>query len=114
MTTPQSTDHACLHLGKRGAFEGVARRPWMADGMGTDDAQTPATNRPCHSPQRWVEKVDSSIKGSDTPHLRLPGMPRVTRCWPERRASGRVVGREPRFARVPSLTGTDSRAPTRR
>jgi len=68
MTTLQSTDRARLPLGKRGAFEGVARRPWMADGMGTDDAQTPATNRPRHSAQRWVEKVRRSIKGSDTPH----------------------------------------------
>jgi len=27
------------------------------------------TNRPLHSPQRWVEKADRSIKGSDTPHI---------------------------------------------
>jgi hypothetical protein len=71
MTHPQLTatprpgqlrwDGACLR-------EGVARRPWMAGGMGTDDARTTATNQACHQPQRWVEKVDSSIKGSDTPH----------------------------------------------
>jgi len=72
MTTRQSTDHACLPLGKRGAFEGVARRPWMAGGMGTDDARTPATNQPRHSPPRWVEKVGRSIKGSDTPHSSQP------------------------------------------
>ena len=51
MTTHQNTHHS-LPLGKRGAFEGVARRPWMAGGMGTDDAQTPATNQPRYSQQR--------------------------------------------------------------
>jgi hypothetical protein len=47
-STPRSphTERAGLPLGKRGAFEGVARWPWMASGMGTDDACTPTANRP--------------------------------------------------------------------
>ena len=69
MTTLQTTNRACLPLGKRGAFEGVARRPWMAGGTGTDDAQSTTANTAHHQPQRWVEKVDRSIKGSDTPHV---------------------------------------------
>jgi hypothetical protein len=70
MTTLQTTNRACLPLGKRGAFEGVARRPWMAGGTGTDDAQSTTANTAHHQPQRWVEKVDRSIKGSDTPQWR--------------------------------------------
>ena len=38
------------------------------------EARTPATNRPCHNPQRWVEKVGRSIKGSDTPHAGVFGL----------------------------------------
>jgi len=67
MRTPQITDRACPLLEKRGAFEGVARRPWTAGEMGTDDARTPTTHRTHHNPQRWVEKIDRSIKGSGTP-----------------------------------------------
>jgi putative transposase len=67
MTTLPSIDHAHLPLGKRGAFEGVARRPWMAGGMGTDDAQNPGNHQPHHNPQRWVEKCDRSVANSETP-----------------------------------------------
>ncbi len=67
MTRLTDTDHARLPLGKRGAFEGVARWPWMASGMGTDDARTPPTNQPRHQAQRWVEKVGRSITNSETP-----------------------------------------------
>ena len=69
MTRVPDTDHAGLPLGKRGALEGVARWPWMASGMGTDDARTPTTNRSRHSAQRVVEKVGRSIKGSETPQM---------------------------------------------
>jgi len=55
-------DGACLR-------EGVARRPWMAGGMGTDDARSHNQQPARHKPQRWVEKVGRSIKGSDTPQL---------------------------------------------
>jgi len=75
MRTPQITDRACPLLGKRGAFEGVARRPWTAGEMGTDDARTPTTHRTHHNPQRWVEKIDRSIKGSGTPHQSLTPEP---------------------------------------
>jgi len=68
MTIPESTDRARLLLGKKGAFEGVARRPWTAGGMGTDDARTPTTHWPRHSPQRVVEKCGRSIANSETPH----------------------------------------------
>jgi hypothetical protein len=78
MTDPQLTtparpgrlrrDGACLR-------EGVARRPWMAGGMGTHDARATTTNPPRHQPQRWVEKCECSIKGSDTPHNGRPPKP---------------------------------------
>ena len=71
MTTPESTDRACLPLGKRGAFEGVARRHGRrrnpARTTPRSSLRTP-TNQPRHHAQRWVEKVGRSIKGSDTPH----------------------------------------------
>ena len=70
MTTLPSTDRA-HPLGKRGAFEGVARRPRMAGGMGTDEARTTTNHQPHHNPQRWVEKVGRSIKGSDTPQKEM-------------------------------------------
>ena len=69
MTTLPSIDHAHLPLGKRGAFEGVARWPWMAGGMGTDDAQNPGNHQPHHNPQRWVEKCDRSVANSETPQI---------------------------------------------
>ena len=69
MTRLPDTDHARLPLGKRGAFEGVARWPWMAGGMGTDDARATTTNRPHHHAQRVVEKVGRSITNSETPQV---------------------------------------------
>ena len=69
MTTLPDIDRARLPLGKRGAFEGVARRPWMASGMGTDEARTPATNQPRNQAQRVVEKVGRSITNSETPQF---------------------------------------------
>ena len=70
MTKPPDTDRARHLLGKRGAFEGVARWPWMASEMGTDEAHTPTTNRSHHSAQRVVETVGRSITNSETPHSR--------------------------------------------
>ena len=67
MTRLPDSDHARLPLGKRGAFEGVARWPWMASGMGTNDARTTTTNRSRHHAQRVVEKVGRSITNSETP-----------------------------------------------
>jgi hypothetical protein len=67
MTRLPDIDRARPLLGKRGAFEGVARWPGMASGMGTDDARTPATNQPRHHTQRVVEKVGRSITNSETP-----------------------------------------------
>jgi hypothetical protein len=70
MSTLQSTDRDRLPLGKRGAFEGVAR--WHgcqrnpARTTSRSQLRTP-TNPPRHHAQRWVEKVGRSIKGSDTP-----------------------------------------------
>ena len=75
MTRLPDTDYARLPLGTRGAFEGVARWPWMASGMGTDDAHTPPTNRPRHRSQRVVEKVARSITNSETPHQDRPQPP---------------------------------------
>jgi len=71
MTRLPDTDRARPLLGKRGAFEGVARWPWMASEMGTDDAHTPTTNRSHHSAQRVVEKVRRSITNSETPQVSL-------------------------------------------
>lgn len=72
MTRLPDSDRARSLLGMRGAFEGVARWPWMASGMGTDEAQSTSTNRSHHSPQRVVEKVGRSITNSETPHRRRP------------------------------------------
>jgi len=68
-------ERACLR-------EEVARRPWMAGGMGTDDAQATLTNRPRHQPQRWVEKYGRSIKGRDTPQTRRENPPGAGRDEP--------------------------------
>ena len=70
MTRLSDTNRARSLLGKRGAFQGAFRWPWMASGMGTDDAHTPATNRSRHNAQRVVEKVGRSITNSETPHQR--------------------------------------------
>ena len=71
MSTIPSIDPAVPPLGKRGAFEGVARRHGRrrnpARMTPRSSLRTP-TNPALHSPQRWVEKADRSIKGSDTPH----------------------------------------------
>ena len=61
-------DRACLR-------EGVARRLWMAGGMGTDGSHLTAminlrnqlTSAQSRQPD-WVRKLRRSIKGSDTPH----------------------------------------------
>jgi hypothetical protein len=68
MTSPPDTDRAQSLLGKRDAFEGVARWLWMASGMGTDEARSTSTNRPQPQAQRVVEKVGRSITNSETPH----------------------------------------------
>jgi hypothetical protein len=34
---------------------------------------TPHNHEPATAPERWVEKVARSIKGSDTPHLQAAG-----------------------------------------
>jgi hypothetical protein len=81
MTRLPDTDRARSLLGMRGAFEGVARRPWMASGMGTDDARTTSTNQSRHSPQRVVEKVGRSIANSETPHVTMSGS---ASSWRER------------------------------
>ena len=69
----QDVPPAVPTLGKRGAFEGVARR----HGRRRNPARTTPrsslrapTNPPRHSPQAWCEKVGRSIKGSHTPHAR--------------------------------------------
>ncbi len=71
MTRLPDTDRTRLPLRKRGAIEGVARRhgrrrnpAWMTP---RSSLRTPI-NQPLHHAQRWVEKCDRSIKGSDT-HL---------------------------------------------
>ena len=68
--TPETHAHNPL-LGKRGAFEGVARRHRRRRNPARRPPRSslrPPTNPPRHSPQRWVEKVGRSIKGSETPH----------------------------------------------
>ena len=65
-------DGACLR-------EGVARRPWMAGGMGTDGSHLTAminlrnqlTSAQSRQPD-WVRKLRRSIKGSDTPQTKPP------------------------------------------
>jgi hypothetical protein len=71
MTRLADTDRAHTPLGMRSAFEGVARWPWMAGAMGTDDACSTSTNRSHHNSQRVVEKVGRSITNSETPHTAL-------------------------------------------
>ena len=72
MSNLQSTDRAHAPLGKRGAFEGVARRHGRrrnpARTTPRSQLRTP-TNPPRRPAQRWVEKCGRSIKGSETPHL---------------------------------------------
>jgi hypothetical protein len=68
MTSLEHTRRAGSLLGKRGALEAVARWPWMASGMGTDEARNTSTNRSQPQAQRVVEKVGRSITNSETPH----------------------------------------------
>ena len=72
MSDLSSTDRVHAPLGKRGAFEGVARR----HGRRPNPARTTPpsslrtlTNQPRHSTQRWVEKCDRSVANSETPQL---------------------------------------------
>ena len=72
MSDLSSTDRVHAPLGKRGAFEGVARR----HGRRRNPARRPPpsslrtlTNQPRHSTQRWVEKCDRSVANSETPQL---------------------------------------------
>ena len=71
MSDLHSTERVHAPLGKRGALEGVARR----HGRRRNPARTPprsslrpSSQRPLYSSQRWVEKRERSIKGSETPH----------------------------------------------
>jgi len=70
MSTPKHTDHVSLPLGKRGAFEGVARRHGRrrnpARTLPRSSLRTP-DNQLRHNPQRWVEKRDRSVANSETP-----------------------------------------------
>jgi len=72
MSTPKHTDHVSLPLGKRGAFEGVARRHGRrrnpARTLPRSSLRTP-DNQLRHNPQRWVEKRDRSVANSETPHI---------------------------------------------
>ena len=77
MSDLSSTDRVHAHLGKRGAFEGVARR----HGRRRNPARRPPpsslrtlTNQPRHSTQRWVEKCDRSVANSETPHSSEAGL----------------------------------------
>ena len=71
MTALPATDRAHLPLGKRGAFEGVARRHGRrrnpARTLPRSSLRTPE-NQLRYSPQRWVENCDRSVANSDTPH----------------------------------------------
>ncbi len=89
MTRLSDTNRARSLLGKRGAFEGAFRWPWMASGMGTDDAHTPATNRSRHNAQRVVEKVGRSITNSETPHATALTSPTETSEEPDYRGIAR-------------------------
>ena len=69
-TTLTDTDRACLSLGKRGAFEGVARRHGRrrnpARKLPRSMLRTPE-NQLRLTPQRVVEKCDRSVANSETP-----------------------------------------------
>jgi hypothetical protein len=72
MTSIRDTDRARLPLGKRGAFEGVARRHGRRRNPARRPPRTPVrtpTNPPRHSTQRWVEKCDRSVANSETPQV---------------------------------------------
>ena len=96
MTIHQDTCRAVSLLGKRGAREGVARGPWLASGMGTDEPRNPSTNEPHHKPQRVVEKVGRSITNSETPHR---GRGDGNEQGPTRASKPMTAGVEPRHDR---------------
>jgi hypothetical protein len=54
-------DGACLR-------EGVARWHGRQRNWARTTPRSTTTNTAHYQPQRWVEKVDRSIKGSETPH----------------------------------------------
>ena len=79
MSTLPITDRAVSPLGKRGAFEGVARRHGRRRNPARTTPQTPArtpANQPRHSPHRWVENCDRSVANSETPHLKRLDQPK--------------------------------------
>jgi hypothetical protein len=69
MTTVKHTDRETRSLGKRGAFEGVARRHGRrrnpARMTPRSSLRTP-TNTPRHSPQDWREEIGRCIANSET------------------------------------------------
>ena len=105
MSDLSSTDRVHAHLGKRGAFEGVARR----HGRRRNPARRPPpsslrtlTNQPRHSTQRWVEKCDRSVANSETPqHPDRPDRSRRARqTLPGREHQGRPRPHSRRPARL--------------
>ena len=72
MTRLLETDRARLPPGKRGAFEGVARRHgrrrYPARMSPRSSLRTP-TNRLRHHAHRWLRKVGRSDANSETPQL---------------------------------------------
>lgn len=64
-----STDHAHAgQLRRDGAClrEGVARSHGCEPNWARTTPRTTTTNQANHQPQRWVEKIGRSIKGSET------------------------------------------------
>ena len=107
MTDLHSTDRAHTPLGKRGAFEGVARRHGRRRNparMTPRSSLRPPTNHALHSPQRVVRKVACSIKGSETPQSRSPA-PATTRP-PARTSHANKPKAKPRKARCGPSNGT--------
>src|SRR5439155_2465746 len=80
MTTVEHTDRETRSLGKRGAFEGVARRHGRrrnpARMTPRSSLRTP-TNTPRHSPQAWCEEIGRCIANSETPHAIRSAHPRA-------------------------------------
>lgn len=72
MSALKHTDDISVPLGKRDAFEGVARRHGRrrnpARKLPRSSLRTPA-NQLRYTSQRWVEKSDRSVANSDTPHI---------------------------------------------
>jgi hypothetical protein len=113
-------------LGKRGAFEGVARRHGRRRNparMTPRSSLRPPTNQLRHSPQRWVEKCGRSIKGSETPQpdrgprQHLPAADRHLRSGPTRCDQG-CAGTSARASRrhfaTPTPRTTTSRSTKQR